>query len=77
LSPNVHFGGKVGFIQQLHDDELDGKPIHGSREKAVSVGPVLSFSKGRFTAYLSSSIEIKAENRYKGVGNWVILTYVF
>jgi len=43
----------------------------------VSVGPVLSFSKGRFTAYLSSSIEIKAENRYKGVGNWVILTYVF
>jgi hypothetical protein len=77
LSPNVHFGGKVGFIQQLHDDELDGKPIHGSREKAVSVGPVLSFAKGRFTAYLSSSIEIKAENRFKGVGNWVILTYVF
>lgn len=77
LSPYVHFGTKVGFIQQIHDDDLDGKPIHGSKEKAVSVGPVLSFAKGRFTVYLSSSIEIKAENRYKGVGNWIILHYVF
>lgn len=77
LSPEVHFGTKVGFIQQLHDDELDGKPIHGSREKAVSVGPVLSYARGRFAAYLSSSIEIKAENRFKGIGNWIILHYVF
>jgi hypothetical protein len=26
---------------------------------------------------LSFSIKIKAENRFKGIENWVILTYVF
>jgi len=77
VSKVLTVGLNLCYIQQVTDDKLDGEKISDSKEMSLALGPNLYYINGAFSISWRTSFEVKAENRFKGVNNWMLVTYVF
>lgn len=71
-------GGISGFYnQQISADEMDGKKIRNSKERAVGVGPIVTIARHPLEGSLKTLFVLDAENNPEGTVTTLILNFLF